>query len=144
MNHCKIDGCTNPVENRDIGLCATHAHQMRKQARNGAIEKQHHRTPINKVSEKTAKKLSEYLQIKKEWIKGKKCAVFPTHAAVDVHHMKGRVGYADQWARQNNIPLLIDTRFWLPVSRDGHIEIENRKGWALKMGYSLPRNEKKE
>src|SRR5688572_3010395 len=139
--NCKIDGCTNPVENRDIGLCATHAHQARKAERTQA--KEPFKTPIKKVSEKMAKAIAEYSKIKKEWIKGKRCAVFPEKPAIDVHHKKGRVGFADQWARLNNIPLLIDTRFWLPVSREGHTEIENRKGWALKMGYSLPRNEKK-
>jgi hypothetical protein len=138
---CKISGCTNPVENLKIGLCATHAFEARKAER--VKGKQPFKPKIKKVSDKMAKALAEYSKMKKEWIKGKRCAVFPEKWATDVHHKKGRVGYADWWARQNNIPLLIDIRFWLPVSREGHTKIENLKGWALEKGYSLPRNEKK-
>lgn len=66
-----------------------------------------------------------YVAKKKVWIKGKRCAVHPKLPAVDIHHMKGRVG-----------KLLLDERYWLPVSRKGHIKIENNPLWAKEMGYS--------
>jgi len=88
-----------------------------------------------------AKSLGEYSRKKQKWIKGKRCAVLPHLQATDIHHMKGRVGYADQWARENNVSLLLDERFWLAVSRLGHIRIEDNPDWARKMGYSESRAE---
>jgi hypothetical protein len=85
------------------------------------------------------KKLSKYAAKKAKWIKGKKCAVYPYLPAVDVHHMSGRVGYADEWARENEVPLLLDERFWLPVSRKGHTKIENNPVWAWENQYSFKR-----
>lgn len=69
------------------------------------------------------------------------CAVYPKLKATEIHHMKGRVGYADQWARENDIPLLVDRRFFLAVSSAGHRKITDNSKWALEMGYSLKRNE---
>lgn len=46
----------------------------------------------------------------------------------DVHHKKGRVG-----------TLLLDTRFWLAVSREGHKQIEENPEWAKENNYSLNR-----
>lgn len=57
----------------------------------------------------------------------------------DIHHKMGRVGYADQWARDNDISLLIDIRFFLAVSREGHIWIESNREEAEKKGYILSR-----
>jgi len=88
-----------------------------------------------------SKALGEYSRKKKKWIKGKRCAVRPHLPATDIHHKKGRVGYADQWARDNDVPLLIDERHWLPVSRVGHMQIEENPVWARKMGYSENRSE---
>src|SRR5687768_15372187 len=76
--------------------------------------------PINKISASHSRALTVYNSKRKIWIKGKRCAVFPDRPATQVHHMQGRVGYADEWARENNIPLLLDERFWLPVSDEGH------------------------
>lgn len=46
----------------------------------------------------------------------------------DVHHRKGRVG-----------DLFLNQEFWLAVSREGHIEIEEHPEWAKEMGYSINR-----
>lgn len=55
----------------------------------------------------------------------------------DIHHRAKRQGYADDWARENNIPLLIDPRFFLAVSREGHQWIELHPKEAKALGYSL-------
>ena len=59
----------------------------------------------------------------------------------DIHHKKGRSinSYADQWAKENDIPLFIDPRFFLAVSRVGHKKIETHPKWAKANGYSLSR-----
>lgn len=57
----------------------------------------------------------------------------------DIHHKKGRIGFADDWARENKITLFLDKRFWLAVSRNGHRQIEENPIWAKEKGYSLNR-----
>ena len=69
------------------------------------------------------------MTLRSGWIKGKMCAVFPTRRATDVHHIRGRIGQ-----------LLFDQKYWLPVSREGHIWIDNNieearaKGWIAAKG----------
>lgn len=75
-------------------------------------------------------------------LENKYCAVYPTQLANQIHHKKGKIGYADDWARQNNIPLLIDTRYFLAVNFDGHRKIEENPNWAKEMGFSIDRLEK--
>ncbi len=48
--------------------------------------------------------------------------------ATEIHHKKGRIE-----------SLLLDTRYWLAVSRNGHREIEENPDWAKEQGYSLSR-----
>jgi hypothetical protein len=60
--------------------------------------------------------------------------------ATEIHHKMGREGYADQWAKENGISLLVDTRFFLPVCRSAHEQIENNPEWAYSMGYSVRRS----
>jgi hypothetical protein len=47
------------------------------------------------------------------WIEDKNCAVYHDRKAAQIHHMMGRVGYADDWARERDLPLLLDERYWL-------------------------------
>lgn len=137
---CIWDGCMNPVENQDTGECATHGALRRKAERNDAKpRKEPYR--IAPRSKKRAKEESEYSKEKREWIAGKHCAVFPDLMAIDIHHKKGRQGYADQWAKDRGITLLRDQRWWLPVSREGHHEIELNPQWAKDQGFSLSRLE---
>ena len=96
---------------------------------------------IKKVSDKMKKKLSEYHKIASDFLnepKNKACPVtgMPT---TEVHHKKGRIGFADEYARTNNIPLLIDTRYFLAVSRKGHRRIEENPIWAKEHDYSFDR-----
>jgi hypothetical protein len=95
--------------------------------------------PVKKVSENQSKLLAKYNAKRKAWIRGKTCAVYKGLPAEDVHHMQGRTGYADEWAREREIPLLLDERFWLPVSRQAHKRITDDSAWAWKNGYSFKR-----
>lgn len=79
-------------------------------------------------SKKRAKQEAKYYKRVKEWKKDKMCAVYPNRKCVECHHMKGRIG-----------DLLLDERFWLPVSVEGHRRIENNPDWAKENGYSLSR-----
>ncbi|MCO6358533.1 hypothetical protein [Roseivirga pacifica] len=59
----------------------------------------------------------------------------------DVHHKRGRsiTTYADEWAREMDVPLLIDPRHFLGVSRRGHEYIETHPEIAYKKGWSEKR-----
>jgi hypothetical protein len=97
---------------------------------------------IPKVSAKQKAKLAEYYKVRADFmnnLKSQVCPVFPDKCVTDVHHKKGREGFADAWAKENNIPLLIDTRYFLAVSRAGHQKIENQPEWAKENNFSEDR-----
>jgi len=112
------------LENHDLGICASCNRQLRDIDR------------------------GLYPTVKEEFLKkmvslDKECPVKlrPITMDDDVHHRKGRIGFADQWARDNDISLLIDVRFFLAVSREGHIWIEHNREEAEKLGYTLTRQD---
>jgi hypothetical protein len=97
--------------------------------------------PIPKRSQNMTIIMEEYNRRRPGFLKGRKCAVYPDKPATEIHHQKGREGYADDYARENDIPLILDERFWLPVSRDGHRKITDYPAWAIANGYSFKRLE---
>lgn len=114
------------------GLCASCNHAFRKAERMRLKEP----VPVKKVSEKHSKELNRYAVMRNKFLLGKWCGVhgkpcLPT----DIHHQMGRVGFADD----KEIPLLIDVRYWLPVCRAIHEEIEMKPLWAKEQGYSYSR-----
>jgi len=93
---------------------------------------------IKRFSAKRQKEESIYSREGPKFLEGKTCPI-TGGPAEQIHHKKGRRGYADEWARQNGITLLNDKRFWLAVSCEGHTMIENNPEWAYEMGYSIKR-----
>lgn len=86
--------------------------------------------PIKQVSDKRKVENAKYLVLRIEFLgrpENQKCPITgkPT---TDVHHMKGRIGR-----------LLLDTRYWVALSRDGHKYVEENPEWAKANGYSLNR-----
>jgi hypothetical protein len=86
--------------------------------------------PIKQVSDKRKVENAKYLVLRIEFLgrpENQKCPITgkPT---TDVHHMKGRIGR-----------LLLDTRYWVALSRDGHKYVEENPEWAKENGYSLNR-----
>lgn len=60
--------------------------------------------------------ISEYVRIKNKYLlDNPDCIVCGLSGADSIHHRKGKVGYADEWARKNNISLLIDKRFFASI-----------------------------
>lgn len=84
--------------------------------------------PIQKLSGKRKQEMFQYLKLRQEFLPGKICPV-TGNKATEIHHMRGRIG-----------KLLLDTKYWLPVTREGHIKIENNSDWAYKNGFSAKRN----
>lgn len=99
-------------------------------------------TTIRKVSVKQDKLNKIYSKLRIEFLSLPENQICPItkQQTTDVHHKKGRKGFADDWARENNIPLIIDVRFFLAVSREGHDKIENNPEWAYENGFSIRRN----
>ena len=52
-----------------------------------------------------------------------------------IEHTRGRVGYADDFARENGITLYLDERFWKPCCLHHNQELENNP--ELSKAYQL-------
>jgi hypothetical protein len=87
---------------------------------------------ISTRSKKMQKNMVLYGKLRKQFLKDNPICPITGEKTTDVHHKKGRLG-----------KLLLDTRFWLAVSRKGHKRIEVNPEWAKQMGYSLSRLNKR-
>ena len=65
--------------------------------------------PIARETDQHRRARTIYVRHARAFIKGKPCAVFRNQRANQNHHQRGRLG-----------PLLMDKRFWIPVSGKGH------------------------
>ena len=86
-----------------------------------------------KIAPRSKKRIAQekiYSQLRKAFLNkpyNKICPIMGVRTT-DIHHIKGRIG-----------DLLTDTRYWLAVSREAHIMIEQNPEWAKEHGYSLSR-----
>lgn len=84
------------------------------------------RTPIPKVSKKMKVELLQYSADRTVFLDGKKCFIAGCNKAANtVEHTMGRRGYADEWARDNKVSLLLDKRFWQPCCLEHNQELED-------------------
>jgi hypothetical protein len=95
--------------------------------------------PIAKRSAKRKKQERSYSTDRKEFLQDPKnrfCFIEGCgRQATTVEHRRGRVGYADEWARENNVPLLLDKRWWAPCCWSHNLQLENDP--ALSKKYQL-------
>ncbi len=100
------------------------------------------RKPIRRVSSKRAAQLKEYTKLRKEFMAANPiCKVWLDEnppsaehwtrvpeiaASTDIHHRKSRIG-----------KMLLDTRYWMAVSRTAHQRIHQFPKWAREKGYLL-------
>ena len=96
--------------------------------------------PIKKVSDKRA---LENIIYKSERIKflqlpeNKKCFIEGCNSEADtIEHIMGRKGFADEYARENNISLYLDKRFWKPCCLKHNLELENNPELSKKYQLS--------
>jgi len=84
---------------------------------------------IASVSKKQGARLKHYSVDRKEFLKQPEnefCFVDGCgKKATTIEHQKGRDGYADKFARDNDIWLLNDIRFWKPCCLQHNLEFEN-------------------
>jgi hypothetical protein len=98
--------------------------------------------PINRVSKKRQVQELQYAADRIIFLAKPENKICPItrQPTTEIHHVRKRRGFADEWARLNNIPLLLDQRYWLAVSRIGHQKIEENPTWAYEKGYSQKNN----
>ncbi len=130
--------CGNISENKDTGECASCGAARRKAERRVIKPK----TPIKKVSEKRKVQLHEFVPIRDKYLfdhpdceyHGKGCA------SQVVHHAAGRVGYADDYAREHDIPALIDVRYFRALCHAAHDWATETSKEAIECGISVLRS----
>lgn len=105
------------------------------------------RKPINKVSKKQSIINAKYSVQRIQYLskpENKFCIVDGCNKLSNtVEHQKGRKGYADDYARENNIPLTLDERFWIPCCLEHNLEFENNPGLSKQYQLSKLHNGKK-
>ena len=133
---CKVEGCCNPVFTH--GYCYNHRYLYYNTRKKGKTSGR-----IKPISDKRAEVLKEYREVRDDYMhKHEICEVKGcSKLANDLHHKMGREHnfFADDWARDNDVPLLIDVRFFMAVCRKHHEEFDLRPEWAKEKGYVIPK-----
>lgn len=127
--------CGKLWENPDTKLCASCSAEHRKATR---IKLQ-----SDPKGERTRYE-HKYKRRRKQWVVGKKCqGKFPhdCYRELTCHHMAGRSihEFHDEWAQENDVPLLIDERLWMPLCLNAHSYVTEHSKWAWENGYSFKR-----
>lgn len=99
-------------------------------------------TPIRKESKKLAQEKRKYTPLKKDYLESHTvCEVHDCDKpSTNLHHKKGRDRrmFADEWARENKISLLIDVRFFMACCETCHPQrIHENSEWAYLHGYLI-------
>ena len=94
---------------------------------------------IPKVSEKRKVLNKDYEKIRIEILVNAQFKCFIdgcTNVANTIEHLMGRKGFADQWARDNDIPLLNDRRYLRPCCMAHNGELETNPELSKKYQFS--------
>lgn len=124
---CAEPECENPKQG-SLAFCATHLKLQRDEKKNSLRPKKIP-APIKRRSDKRAEQERRYNKRVKEWLVGKRCAVFPWLPATQVHHRAGR-----------HNEMLMDETYWLAVSSEGHEFIHANSEYSRKAGYMVLRS----
>lgn len=89
----------------------------------------------SRIAPRSKKRIAQekiYSQLRKAFLNKEENKICPitNEITTTIHHKKGRIG-----------DLLIDTRYWIALSMDGHAFVEQNPEWAKENGYSLSRLE---
>lgn len=102
--------------------------------------------PIKKVSDKRVILNKEYEKVRIEVLTEAKFKCFIdgcTNVANTIEHLMKRKGFADEWAKENNIPLLIDKRYLKACCLVHNGELETNPELSKKYQYSNISGKKK-
>ncbi len=102
--------------------------------------------PIKQVSDKRKELNKVYEKVRIEVLSEAKFVCFIDgckNVANTIEHLAGRIGFYDDWARENNIPLLIDKRFLKPCCLVHNGELETNSELSKQHQYSKISGKKK-
>lgn len=94
---------------------------------------------IPKVSNKRKELNAIYEKVRIEVLSEAKFKCFVDgcgNIATTAEHRMGRKGFADEWARENNVPLLIDKRYLAACCLKHNLEMENNPELSKKYQLS--------
>lgn len=104
------------------------------------IKKKPLKKPISKVSKKRAKQNIDYKKERADFLakpENQICFIGGCgKKSTTIEHRMGRVGYTDDWARENNIPLLLDKRYWAGCCFEHNGELERNPEMSRKYQLS--------
>lgn len=138
----KIGKCSEceqsaPEQPLIAGKCKTHYWQFRSTKWKKPEPKE--RKPIPKFSKKREKENREYTIKRLQFLaqpENLRCFIDGCNKRADsIEHTRGRKGFADDWARENNVSLLLDVRFWKPCCNEHNLELERNP--ELSQKYQL-------
>ncbi len=129
---CTYDDCQAPRVG-DAKYCHTHLKGFEKMARDVKKAASKVKKPIKKVADKRSKELREYAKLRRQYLDTHPCCeVRECHnKSKDIHHMRTRTN-------EN----LLNSNLFLAVCTPCHYRITVDSAWAIREGYSLPRNQK--
>ena len=102
------------------GFCKMHQYK-----REDKKSKPLNNTPIRKVSVKRSKENLEYLRERMKFLNDKICPI-TGNSATEIHHINGRSNKR-----------LLDKKYWLAVTREGHNKIHANPIWARENNYLI-------
>ena len=126
---CQLEGCGNEFiapQNKYGSFCSKICLDSQK----NTLKNKKARKSIKNVSTKRELENEQYKALRLEFLsrpENKICPIMKTETT-DIHHKKGRIG-----------KLLLDTNYWIALSREGHRLVEENPEWAKEQGYSLNR-----
>ena len=102
---------------------------------------------ISKFSEKRKKENPKYTVKRLQFLsqpENLQCFIEGCNNRADtIEHTRGRKGYADEWARDNDITLYLDVRFWMPCCNFHNLELERNSELSEKYQVSKISGKKK-
>lgn len=138
----KIGKCSECEQNAPeqpliAGKCKTHYWRFRSTKWKKSEPKE--KKPIPKFSKKREKENREYTIKRLQFLaqpQNLRCFIDGCNKRADsIEHTRGRKGFADDWARENNVSLLLDVRFWKPCCNEHNLELERNP--ELSQKYQL-------
>ena len=134
---CKNPECLNIAYSDLIPWCG---YKCRNKMKRPNLKLKSLYKPIPKVSKKRQIENLKYQVLRTEFL-GKKenqiCFIDNCNKIADtIEHTMGRKGFADDYARDNNISLYLDIRFWKPCCNAHNLELENNPELSKKYQLS--------
>ena len=134
-----------PEKYLTAGRCSKHYWPYRSTLNKKTVDKI--AKPIRKVSKKRKKENREYTIKRLQFLsqpENLRCFIEGCNNIADtIEHTRGREGYADEWARENDLTLYLDVRFWKPCCNFHNLELERNSELSEKYQLSKISGKKK-